>query len=169
MRFAIVGLVLVAATLPQRALAATCTVTAARITVPDGDFERPLPEMMGYAIPVTVTESSGTFHIDFTGVPEGTFNISGVANSLIIMQAGAIDGKIDGNGNISLPKMPVNFTTALVDYVLNATESLTTGIGTVSLSGTDYAAVGAPLDFSSGALRLEAQGLVTNAPVVGTS
>jgi hypothetical protein len=66
--------------------------------------------------------------------------------------------------------MPVNFTTDLLPgTILGAMEPLSTGLASVTLSGTDYATNGVPLDFATGALRLEGQGLITNAPVVGVS
>jgi hypothetical protein len=52
---------------------------------------------------------------------------------------------------------------------LSTTEPLTTGLAAVTKSGNDYTTEGAPLDFATGSLRLEGQGVVTNAPVVGTS
>lgn len=77
-------------------------------------------------------------------------------------------GGIDASGNVYLAPTPVDFTTALLPgVVLSADEPLTTAIAAVSLSGNDYSTEGAPLDFTTGAMRLEGQGIVTNAPVVG--
>lgn len=170
MRLAIVSAALLAAVIPVAARAATCTVTAAKVLVKDSGFERPLPEMIGYAIPVVIDETAGSFQADFTGLPVGTFSISGVSNSLEVKAAGPVTGTIDGGGNVSLPPTQVDFTTALLPLdVLSTMEPLSTGIAAVTKSGNDYTTEGAPLDFSTGSLRLEGQGIVTNAPVVGTS
>jgi hypothetical protein len=152
------------------AAAGTCTVTQARVLVKDAGFERPLPEMVGFALPVDVVESTGAFQVDFSAMPDGTFSISGVSNAIQVAQAGAVTGAIDATGNVSLPVIPINFTTALLPgVVLTAPEFLTTGIAAVTLAGSDYATIGTPLDFSTGVLHIEGQGLVTNAPVVGTA
>ena len=162
-----VCLVVVAGVASSRA--ATCTVTAARVLVKDGGFERPLPSMVGHAIPVAVTESSGAFHMDFAGLPAGEFQISGVENTISIEPVIAA-GTLDAAGNVALPPVLVHFTTALSPGVdLAAMEPLNTGLAAVTLSGRDYATEGAALDFATGSLRLEGQGIVTNAPVVGSA
>ncbi len=169
MRFALVGAAVIAAAWSATA-AATCTVSAAQVLVKDSGFARPLPEMVGYQLPVDVDASTGAFHADFTAMPIGTFSISGVANALDLTAVGAVTGSIDASGNVSLPPVPVTFTTDLLPgQPLTAMEFLTTGIEAVTLAGTDYATIGIPLDFTSGVVHLEGQGLVHNAPVVGTS
>ena len=114
MRLAIVSAALLAAVVPVAARAATCTVTAAKVLVKDSGFERPMPEMVGYAIPVVIDETTGSFQADFTDLPVGTFSISGVSNSLEVKANGPVTGTIDSAGNVSLPPMQVDFTTALL-------------------------------------------------------
>jgi hypothetical protein len=170
MRAAVVGVTVIVASWAAIAAAATCTVTDARVLVKDAGFVRPLPEMVGYALPVEVTESTGALQFDFTNMPDGTFSISGVGNAIAVSQAGVVAGALDANGHASLTPMPIDFTTALLPgVVLSAQEFLTTGIAAVTLAGNDYATIGAPLDFATGALHIEGQGLVMNAPVVGTA
>ena len=169
MRSLVIGSFLASMVLPALAPAATCTVTEASVLVKDAGFERPLPEMVGYALPVDVVESAGTFNVDFSGLPAGSFDISGVDNTLKIEPL-AVSGTIDAAGNVALTPVLVHFTTALLPGVdLAAMEPFTTGLAAVSLSGKDYSTEGAPLDFTTGALRLEGQGIVTNAPVVGSA
>jgi hypothetical protein len=170
MRIAFVSAALVAAAWTGIALADTCTVTQASVLVKDSGFERPLPEMLGYAIPVAVDAGTGTIQFDFSAMPDGTFSISGVANAIRVQNAGLVTGSIDAGGNVALPPAQIDFTTALLPgVVLSANELLTTGIASVTLAGNDYATIGVPLDFTTGVLHLEGQGLVMNAPVVGTS
>jgi hypothetical protein len=168
MRLALGGIALIAAAWTASAMAATCTITQARVLVPDGGFDVALPDMVGYAIPTEVTESSGAFQMDFSGVPVGNFNIV-VDNSISLAPAGVVTGTLDSNGNIALPPITVDFRTALTPETLHTTEFLTTGIASVTLSGNDYATIGIPLDFGSGMLRMQGSGIVFNAPVVGTS
>jgi hypothetical protein len=140
-----------------------------KVLVKDGGFERALPSVQGFAIPVEVGETDGTFQMDFTNMPTGDFNISGVDNS-IKLAATTVTGTIDAGGNVALPPMLVRFTTDLLPGVfLDAMEPITTGLAAVTLAGRDYATEGAALDFSTGSIRLEGQGIVTNAPVVGSS
>jgi hypothetical protein len=114
-------------------------------------------------------EASGTFSADFAGLPVGAFQISGVENTIAVEPVTAA-GTIDGAGNVALPPVLVHFTTALAPGLdLAAMEPLNTGLAAVTLSGRDYATEGAALDFATGALRLEGQGIVTNAPVVGSA
>src|SRR5204863_297229 len=121
---------------PVAARAATCTVTAAKVTVKDTGFERPLPEMVGYPIPVVIDEAAGSFQADFTNLPVGTFSISGVSNSLEVKAPGPVTGTIDAAGNVSLPAMQFDFTTALLPLdVLSTLEPLSTGIAAVTKSG----------------------------------
>lgn len=170
MRFLLVGAAVVAATWSATAAASTCMVSAAQVLVKDSGFVRPLPEMVGFPLPVEVDASTGAFHVDFSLMPIGTFDISGVANALDVTAVGAVTGSIDASGNVSLPPIPITFTTDLLPgQPLTAMEFLTTGIEAVTLAGTDYATIGIPLDFTSGVLHIEGQGLVHNAPVVGTS
>jgi hypothetical protein len=174
MRAALVGMIAVTlAGLPAVADAATCTVTQAFLLVKDqgvDEGDQDLPTMVGYAIPVTIDAATGGFAIDFTAMPDGVFNISGVDNSIIVTQAGVVSGRIDGAGNVALPSIPVKFTTDLLPgEVLNTTELLTSGLAAVTKSGTDYVTEGSRLDFTTGSLTFAGQGLIFNAPVVGTS
>jgi len=167
MRFA-VGLISIA--LAAQVHAATCTVTAMRLLVSSSGFNVPLGgPVIGHAIPVEVSEGAGTFQMDFSGMPGAGFEISGVANT-ISFDPGAVSGTIDAAGNVSLPPMPVHFTTDLAPGAdLGSQELLTTTLAAVTLSGQDYATEGTALDFSTGAIQLTGQGVVNNAPVVGTS
>lgn len=166
MRFAVVVAALVVAVGATYARASTCTITAAYVYVKYiGAPPFPLPTMIGYAIPATVAESAGTIQVDLTSLPVGDFNIQGVDNSLDLSRAGSVMGRIDGAGNVYLPPLPVDFTTAFVPgAVLSADEPLTTGIAVVTLAGVDYPTEGASLDFATGAMRIEGQGVIPNAP-----
>ena len=169
MRLIAIGSILAMLAAATHAGAATCTVTEMRVLVKDGNFERPLPTTVGHAIPTTVNEADGTFQMDFTGFPRGTFDISGVDNA-ILMPAVTATGTIDAGGNVALPPVLISFTTALLPGVsLDAMEPLNTGLAAIDLSGKDYVTEGAALDFATGKLRLEGQGVVLNAPVVGTA
>jgi hypothetical protein len=107
--------------------------------------------------------------MDFTNLPVGHVNISGVDNA-IILDAIQANGFIDAGGNIALPPLVVHFTTDIAPGLdLAADEVLTTGLAAVTLSGRDFTTEGKALDFSTGTLRLEGQGVVMNAPVVGQS
>jgi len=71
---------------------------------------------------------------------------------------------------VALPPIPVQFTTDLLPgEVLDTTELLTSGLAAVTKSGTDYVTEGSRLDFTTGSLTLAGQGLIFDAPVVGTS
>jgi hypothetical protein len=174
MRAALVGtLAVMLAGIPAVAGAATCTVTQAFLLVKDQGVDEgavSLPTMVGYAIPVEVDAGSGGFNVDFSAMPDGVFDISGVNNSIAVSQAGTVAGRLDAGGNMALPPIPVTFTTDLLPgTVLNTTELLTTGLAAVSKSGTDYVTEGTRLDFTTGAVRFAGQGLIFDAPVVGTS
>jgi len=174
MRAALVGMIaVVLAGIPAVAGAATCTVTQAFLLVKDqgvNEGDVALLPMLGYPIPVEIDAASGAFRMDFTAVPDGVFSISGVDNSIVTKQAGMVTGRIDAGGNVALPSIPVNFTTDLLPgTVLNTMELLTSGLAAVSKSGTDYVTEGIRLDFTTGSLTFAGQGLIFNAPVVGTS
>jgi hypothetical protein len=174
MRFALVGImVLVLAETSAMASAATCTVTQAFLLVKDqgvNEGDQSLPTMIGYPIPIDIDASSGAFRVDFTAVPDGVFDISGVNNSVAVSQAGMVTGRLDSDGNMALGSIPVTFTTDLLPgQPLNTTELLTSGLAAVSKSGTDYVTEGSRLDFTTGSLTFAGQGLIFNAPVVGTS
>lgn len=169
MRLAIILAVGFAMTAPAWATTGTCTVSSATLLVLSQGFTRPLPGMVGYAIPVEITESTGAMSLDLTTFPGDTFDISGVNNS-VTLQPGKVSGTLDRNGNVALPPVPVHFTTDLAPGVdLGGPEALITGLSAVTVSGVDYLTEGSRLNFTTGVMRIEGQTVITNAPVVGVA
>jgi hypothetical protein len=162
-----------AVSLGAEARAATCTVSDGQVLVKEQGLAGNLVAMVGFAIPVEITESTGAFRMDFTSLPQLSFSISGVNSTLTALGGapgvgGMVEGTIDGSGNVTFPAVDVHFTTDVAPGVdLGATEPVTTGIASVALGGKDYVTEGSALDFATGALRLEGQAIIHNAPVVG--
>jgi hypothetical protein len=147
--------------------AATCTVTDARVLVRNFDLEGVLP-ITGTVIPVEIAESSGNFRMDFTDFPNSHFEIVGVDSEFDLPPKG-FDGSIDASGNVTIPDVPIGFLTNATapPTAVSTVAALTTGMSVVSVSGHDYVAAGATLDFQTGTLRLAGHGVVTDAPLAG--
>ena len=160
----VVACVLVTGT---RARGATCTITDGAVPVASQGLTGRLTSLVGVGLPVTIDEASGGFAIDFSGVAPAEFSLSGISSSLLLGEAGAVSGTIDGAGNVVLPAVSVRFTTTVIEGVLGAPATLTSGIAAVTLAGVDYPTEGSPLDFATGALRVAGQAVLLNAPIVG--
>jgi hypothetical protein len=147
--------------------AAVCTVTDARVLVRNFDLEGQLP-IAGFAIPVEIAESSGSFRMDFTDFPLTHFSIVGVDSTFDLPPQG-FDGSLDASGNVTIPDVPLGFVTNATNppTAVGTVAALTTGISAVSVSGRDYVAAGATLDFQTGTLRLAGHGIVLDAPLAG--
>ena len=161
----IVAMTLLSILAPATGRAATCTVTDARVIVRSYDLDGDVP-VGGLALPVTVSEGTGGFSLDLTGFPDTTFTIVGVASELDF-PAVSFAGTIDSAGNVAIPGVPVNLVTHFTPETatpIDVIATLSTGIATETVTGTDYATEGTPLDFTTGALALEGQGTVLSAP-----
>ena len=145
--------------------AAVCTVTDARVLVRNFDLEGVLP-ITGFVIPVEIAESSGNFRMDFTDFPNTHFIIVGVDSEFDLPPQG-FDGSLDASGNVTIPDVPLGFSTHATDppTAVGTVAALTTGMTSVSVSGRDFIAAGAVLDFQTGTLRLAGHGIVPNAPL----
>jgi hypothetical protein len=170
MRSSLLGAALVSALFAARAFGTTCTITDAHVLVPSQEESQgfPLQGLAGLAIPVQITESSGAFVMDLSGLPSAPFIIQGVNNAIQLGMAGVVTGTIDAAGNVALPPSQVGFTTDFaLGQQLSAIDTFTTGITAVQLSNMEPPTEGTPLDFGTGALHLEGEGIVHHAPVVG--
>jgi hypothetical protein len=161
----IFGLLCTAIAFVTNAGAATCTITSAHIPVASVELDGKLTSLVGFAIPVEIVESTGAIAFDLSVLPPSGFSLSGVLSTLVKTDGGT--GTIDSDGNIVLPAVTVHFTTAALPGEIVATSDLTSGLAAVTLSGTEYPSEGKPLDFSTGALQVDGQAALFNAPTVG--
>jgi hypothetical protein len=160
------GLLCTAIAFVTNAGAATCTITSAHIPVASVELDGNLTNLVGFAVPVEITESTGAIAFDLSTLPASPFSLSGVLSTLVKTDGGT--GTIDAGGNMVLPAVTVHFTTAaLPGQEIVATADLTSGLAAVTLSGAEYPSEGTPLDFSTGALRVEGQVALFNAPTIG--
>ncbi len=147
--------------------AATCTITQMSVILRSLGITAPLPGAAGVALPVTVDEATGTISFDFAGFPAQTFITIGVQNDLSFPgPTTTFAGTLDGGGNIAIPNVKAVFSTT---YTTPPTEvpitaPLATGLQTTTVQGVEYPTHGAALDFGTGALTLEGQGSLTDAP-----
>lgn len=152
---------------PSGVRAATCTITKMSVILRSLGITAPLPGAAGVALPVTFDEASGTISFDFHGFPTQIFITIGVQNDLSFPgPTTTFAGTIDGGGNIAIPNVKAVFSTT---YTTPPTEvpitaPLATGLQTTTVQGVEYPTHGAALDFGTGALTLEGQGSLTDAP-----
>ena len=140
-------------------------VTDARVIVRSYDLDGAVP-VGGLELPVTVSEATGGFSLDLSGFPDTTFTIVGV-ESEVDFPATTFPGTIDSAGNVVIPGVPVNLVTHFTPDTatpIDVTATLSTGIATETVTLTDYATEGTPLNFTTGVLTLEGQGTVLSAP-----
>lgn len=148
--------------------AVVCTVSDARVLVRNFDLEAALPSLVGYAIPVEIAETSGNFRLDCTDFPTINFSLVGVDSDFDLPPQG-FDGTLDAAGNVVVPDVPLGFVTnaTMPPTAVGAVAALTTGITALTVSGRDYVAEGAALDFQTGQLTLAGHGIVLDAPLAG--
>jgi hypothetical protein len=149
------------------ALTATCTVTDASVPVASQDLVGKPENLVGVAIPVELDETSGTFAMDFSAVPDAPFTLIGTDSTLRLAETGKVTGSIDRAGNVVVPAVQVNFTTVVTPIPISAPVVLTTGLAAVTLQARDFPTEGSPLDFTTGTLRVAGQAVLLDAPIVG--
>jgi hypothetical protein len=162
--------VLIALVAAPLAGAAECTVTRMAVTVGSTGLAGSLSFATPPVFPVTVDAATGTVVFDLAGFPATMFTIVGIQNLLAFPPA-TVSGTLDGAGNMTVPDVPMQFTTFFggTPTDLSVSPDVTTGIAAVTVSGADVATAGRPLDFATGAVRLRGEGTIEGAPGAGAA
>jgi hypothetical protein len=155
----------IAASSPAYALTGTCTSGVGEIRIvahipTAGDFDFQATESRTFG--VDIDPASGRFTLQRSTVAPLNVDTAGGPVDLHLEGSDAV-GTIDASGNVNIPQFSYN--KFFGPQPLPDAPTLTTG--TNRMSGTDYAAHGAALDFTTGRLTLEGGGTLANAPLVG--
>lgn len=148
--------------------AATCTVQPGGFGslnhVPSvGEVPSPVPAADGLVIPVDVDAAAGTILVRREGLPALSFGSPG--GPVEVALAGPpVAGRIDAGGHLVLDSWDI--TTDFAGIALPVSPAFTTGPKSVHLLGRELPSRGVPLDFATGLVTLDGNGLITSAPIV---
>jgi hypothetical protein len=157
---AALALVAVLVAAPAHALDTTCTIAQVDVA---GTFPFNAIGGSGLALPVHIDEASGAFSLDRTpwdasyGANGLEFNVGfGGVHGFLSLGSGAVQGTIDGAGQIVLPAFACRFGTDYLPPItmVDLDPTISTGLQVAALGGENRAFEGVALDFTSGSLTL---------------